>query len=113
MASKPPMLGGTAIKPVERHGMEAIRYFFHNPDTGEIMTRTPLSWLLITVFYVIYYSCLGKKKSWIQFTKDFITHLNNNFIKITIFACSYFMHTLFSNSSCILGNLYGYFLTNG
>ena len=65
MASKPPMLGGTAIKPVERHGMEAIRYFFHNPDTGEIMTRTPLSWLLITVFYVIYYSCLGKKKSWI------------------------------------------------
>ena len=74
MASKPPMLGGTAIKPVERHGMEAIRYFFHNPDTGEIMTRTPLSWLLITVFYVIYYSCLGKKKSWIQFTKDFITH---------------------------------------
>jgi len=59
MASKPPMLGGTAIKPVERHGMEAIRYFFHNPDTGEIMTRTPLSWLLITVFYVIYYSCLA------------------------------------------------------
>jgi len=53
------MLGGTAIKPVERHGMEAIRYFFHNPDTGEIMTRTPLSWLLITVFYVIYYSCLA------------------------------------------------------
>jgi len=59
MASKPPMLGGTAIKPVERHGMEAIRYFFHNPETGEIMTRTPLSWLLITVFYVIYYSCLA------------------------------------------------------
>jgi len=59
MASKPPMLGGTAIKPVERHGMEAIRYFFHNPDTGEIMTRTPMSWLLITVFYVIYYSCLA------------------------------------------------------
>jgi len=59
MASKPPMLGGTAIKPVERHGMEAIKYFFHNPDTGEIMTRTPMSWLLITVFYVIYYSCLA------------------------------------------------------
>jgi len=53
------MLGGTAIKPVERHGMEAVRYFFHNPDTGEIMTRTPMSWLLITVFYVIYYSCLA------------------------------------------------------
>jgi len=55
----PGMLGGTAIRPVERHGMEAIRYFFHNPDTGEIMTRTPMSWLLITIFYVIYYSCLA------------------------------------------------------
>jgi len=55
----PGMLGGTAIRPVERHGMEAVRYFFHNPDTGEIMTRTPMSWLLITIFYVIYYSCLA------------------------------------------------------
>lgn len=50
---------GTAIRPVERHGMEAIRYFFHNPETGEIMSRTPMSWLLITIFYVIYYSCLA------------------------------------------------------
>lgn len=59
-STKPPaLLGATAFKPVERHGWEAIRYFFHNPDTGEIMTRTPLSWLLITVFYVIYYSCLA------------------------------------------------------
>ena len=63
-STKPPaLLGATAFKPVERHGWEAIRYFFHNPDTGEIMTRTPLSWLLITVFYVIYYSCLGKKST--------------------------------------------------
>lgn len=58
-ANPPPLLGGTAIKPVERHGLEAVRYFFHNPDTGEILTRTPMSWLLITVFYVIYYSCLA------------------------------------------------------
>jgi len=59
-SAKPPtMLGGTAIKPVERHGMEKFRYFLHNPDTGEIMTRTPMSWLLITVFYLIYYSCLA------------------------------------------------------
>ena len=57
------MLGGNAIKPVERDGIEAIRYFFYNPDTGEIMTRTPLSWLLITIFYIIYYSWLGKKQS--------------------------------------------------
>jgi len=53
------MLGGTAIRPVERHGMEAIRYFLHNPDTGEVLSRTPKSWLLITVFYLIYYSCLA------------------------------------------------------
>lgn len=60
MASKPgTMLGGTAIRPVERHGMEKIRYFLHNPDTGEILSRTPKSWLLITIFYVIYYSCLA------------------------------------------------------
>jgi len=60
MADAPPqLLGGTAIKPVERHGMEKIRYFLHNPETGEVMTRTPKSWLLITVFYVIYYSCLA------------------------------------------------------
>lgn len=55
----PTMLGGTAIKPVERHGFEAIRYLLHNPDTGEILTRTPMSWLLITIFYLIYYSCLA------------------------------------------------------
>lgn len=59
-SAKPPtMLGGTAIRPVERHGMEAIRYFLHNPDTGEVLSRTPKSWLLITVFYLIYYSCLA------------------------------------------------------
>ena len=76
MASKPPMLGGTAIKPVERHGMEAIKYFFHNPDTGEIMTRTPMSWLLITVFYVIYYSCLGKVHIMVyHFSQTFIFKL--------------------------------------
>lgn len=59
-SAKPPtMLGGTAIRPVERHGMDKVKYFLHNPDTGEIMSRTPLSWLLITVFYVIYYLCLA------------------------------------------------------
>ena len=28
-------------------------------DTGAIMGRTPMSWLLITVFYIIYYTCLA------------------------------------------------------
>lgn len=53
------ILGGTAIKPVERHGWEAVRYFMYDPDTGEFFTRTPKSWGLIFLFYLIYYSCLA------------------------------------------------------
>lgn len=53
------MLGGTAIKPIERHGWEKVRYIIHNPETGEILSRTPKSWLLITVFYLIYYAFLA------------------------------------------------------
>jgi len=53
------VLGGTAIKPVERHGLEAVQWFLYDKNTGAIMGRTPMSWLLITVFYIIYYSCLA------------------------------------------------------
>lgn len=53
------VLGGTAIKPPERKGMEAIRYLIHDPDKGEYFTRTPKSWGLITLFYCIYYTCLA------------------------------------------------------
>jgi len=54
------LLGGTAIKPkgYDRKGLEAFRYFLYNPETGEILSRTPLSWLLIFIFYVIYYGLL-------------------------------------------------------
>eukprot|EP00088_Acartia_fossae_P069657 TRINITY_DN9156_c0_g1_i6.p1 TRINITY_DN9156_c0_g1~~TRINITY_DN9156_c0_g1_i6.p1 ORF type:complete len:330 (-),score=128.39 TRINITY_DN9156_c0_g1_i6:402-1391(-) len=54
-------LGGTAIKPVgwDRTGWEAFRYMLYDPDTGKVLTRTPLSWLKIFVFYCIYYSCLA------------------------------------------------------
>jgi len=54
-------LGGTAIKPEgwDRTGMEAFLYFLFNPQTGEILSRTPLSWIKIIVFYIIYYSCLA------------------------------------------------------
>jgi sodium/potassium-transporting ATPase subunit beta len=58
-ADVPQLLGGTAIKPVERHGWERVRYFIHNPDTGAFCSRTPKSWFLIFLFYVIYYSCLA------------------------------------------------------
>jgi len=53
------VLGGTAIKPVERHGFEALQYLIYNKDTGEVFTRTPKSWALIIIFYIIYYSCLA------------------------------------------------------
>jgi len=59
MADKPAVLGATAFKPVERHGWEAVRYLIHNPETGEYFTRTPKSWALITVFYLIYYTLLA------------------------------------------------------
>ena len=58
--AKPKLLGGTAIKPPERHGWEKISYLIYDKDTGEILTRTPKSWALIFIFYVIYYSLLGK-----------------------------------------------------
>jgi sodium/potassium-transporting ATPase subunit beta len=53
------MLGVTAVKPKERHGMEAIQYFFFDKDTGAVMGRTPKSWALITLFYVVYYALLA------------------------------------------------------
>ena len=58
--AKPKLLGGTAIKPPERHGWEKISYLIYDKDTGEILTRTPKSWALIFIFYVIYYTLLGK-----------------------------------------------------
>jgi len=53
-------LGGTAIKPVgwDRTGFEAFKYMLWNPDTGEVLTRTPASWLKIILFYCVYYSLL-------------------------------------------------------
>lgn len=50
---------GTAIRPVERHGLEAISFFLYDPKEGTILGRTPRSWLLITIFYIIYYSLLA------------------------------------------------------
>jgi len=55
----PPCIGVTAIKPIERHGMDAVKHFLYEPDTGAIMGRTPKSWALITVFYLIYYTLLA------------------------------------------------------
>ena len=52
MAARQP-LGGTAIKPEgwDRSGCEAFKYFLYNPDTGAILSRTPMSWAKIILFY--------------------------------------------------------------
>jgi len=59
--AKEDMLGAVAIKPPgwDRTGWEAFGYFLYDPDNGTFLSRTPLSWLKITVFYTIYYSCLA------------------------------------------------------
>jgi len=58
---KEDLLGAVAIKPPgwDRTGWEAFRYFLYDPDNGTILSRTPKSWALITIFYTIYYSCLA------------------------------------------------------
>jgi len=58
---KEDLLGAVAIKPPgwDRTGFEAFRYFLYDPDNGTILSRTPKSWALITIFYTIYYSCLA------------------------------------------------------
>lgn len=59
MGNDPIPIGCSAIKPIERHGMEALSWFLYDRNTGAIMGRTPLSWLLITIFYIVYYAFLA------------------------------------------------------
>jgi len=58
-APKQAVLGGTAIRPKEYTGWEAVSNFLYNKETGQVLSRTPKSWALITIFYLIYYSCLA------------------------------------------------------
>jgi len=55
------IMGGTAIKPVgwDRTFCESMQYMIYDPANGTILTRTPLSWLKIIVFYCIYYCFLA------------------------------------------------------
>lgn len=57
-APAPAVLGGTAIRPVERKGFDACRYFCYDSTKGTVMGRTGKSWGLITAFYIVYYTCL-------------------------------------------------------
>lgn len=76
------LLGGTAIKPPERHGWEAIQYLIYDKDTGAIFTRTPKSWALIFIFYCIYYSCLAA--FWYGMLNVFFIFLPENMPKYTL-----------------------------
>merc|ERR1711892_1641435 len=53
--------GRYAIKPVgwDRTFCESLQYMIYDPANGTILTRTPLSWLKIIVFYCIYYCFLA------------------------------------------------------
>ena len=35
------------------------RYMLYDPDTGKVLTRTPMSWFKIITFYCIYYTLLA------------------------------------------------------
>jgi len=48
-----------AQKPEERHGWEAFSHFVWDPENKKFLGRTGMSWLKITVFYIIYYTCLA------------------------------------------------------
>lgn len=77
-------LGGTAIKPVgwDRTGWEAIRYAIYNPEKGTVLSRTPLSWIKITAFYCVYYTCLAG--FWAACLNIFFLTIPNNEPKWTL-----------------------------
>jgi len=43
----------------EKESSGGLLRFLYNPDTGEVLGRTGMSWLKITVFYIIFYICLA------------------------------------------------------
>jgi len=52
------VLGGTAIRPETREGWGGVADFLYNKKDGTFCGRTCKSWALITIFYIIYYTCL-------------------------------------------------------
>jgi len=77
-------LGGTAIKPEgwDRSGWEALRYTLYDPSKGTILTRTPLSWIKIILFYCVYYTCLAG--FWVACLNIFFLTLPENSPKWTL-----------------------------
>ena len=57
-AEEPKVLGGTAIRPKTKSGVAGVMQFLHDKDQGTYCGRTCKSWLQITAFYIVYYTCL-------------------------------------------------------
>lgn len=54
-----PHMGATAIKPDTKEGFAGFLEFLYNKKNGTVLGRTGKSWALITLFYIVYYSCLA------------------------------------------------------
>jgi len=52
-------IGATAIKPDTKEGFAGFLEFLYNKKTGEVLGRSAKSWAQITLFYIVYYSCLA------------------------------------------------------
>jgi len=50
---------GTARRPPDRTWKEKVKKFFYNPEEGSFLGRTPLSWVLITVFFICFYAIVA------------------------------------------------------
>ena len=72
----PQLFGAGNVKPIKRHGWDRIRYAFHNPEKGEYCSRTPKSWLLIILFYIVFYACLAG--IWFGFLQIFFLTLSDD-----------------------------------
>ena len=74
----PQVLGVTAVEPVQRQGMDRVKHFIYDPDTGAFLSRTWKSWGLIAIFYIVFYAVLAA--FWFSMFQVFLTL--NQFVKL-------------------------------